>query len=275
MNLEEIKNFLIQAEKKDKLHTSYLIYGGSEEEREEIGYFFAMLLNCEKDKKPCFECISCQHIKKNIHPDVKWINPTKKFLSIDDVRMVKEEIYLKPFTSDKKIYIFKIDYMKEEAANSFLKILEEPPLYGFLVILSSHINFLPTIISRCQRLKINFKLPQYDKEMENSQNEFYNLLSYLKENNFQLFFNEINNMTKNMEREEIEKWVEQNVWLYRDIFLKNNNFSEEFLVNPNVIPRYKEKIEIENIEKILELKRRIKFNINLKIAIEYLLISLF
>lgn len=275
MNKEDINFFLVQADKKNKLATSYLIYGGTESEREDIGFFFSMLIHCTELEKPCGKCVFCKQVKNNIHPDVRWVIPTKKFLSINDVREVKREIYFKPYSGNRKIYLFNVDYMKEEAANSFLKILEEPPLYGILVILSSNINhFLPTVISRCQKLKLNFNFPEFDNELKESQGEFLKCISQLDGKKFDMFFKTIEDMTKNMEREEIEKWLEHVMWMYRDIFLKENKFPDEMLVNKNIVNCGGRSPAVDNIEKILELRGRIKFNINVKIALENLLFQL-
>jgi len=275
MNIEDIKFFLVQADKKNKLATSYLIYGGTESERENIGFFFSMLIHCKKLEKPCGKCMFCKQVKNNIHPDVRWVILTKKFLSINDVREVKREIYLKPYSGNRKIYFFNVDYMKEEAANSFLKILEEPPLYGILVILSFNINhFLPTVISRCQRLKLNFNFPEFDDELKESQGEFLKCISHLEDKKFDMFFKTIEDMTKNMEREEIEKWLEHVMWMYRDVFLKKNKFPAEMLVNKNIANYGGRSSAVDNIEKILELRGRIKFNINVRIALENLLFQL-
>jgi len=273
MKKEEIKNFLKNAYKANRIGNFYLIHGGTEDERKEIGDFFSMLIHCESDKKPCENCIFCNQIKKKIHPDVKWIIPSKRFLSIDDIRRVKEQIYLKPYSGSKKIYIFMVDYMREEAANSFLKILEEPPLHGILLILSSNINyFLPTIISRAQLLKLNFHLPVFNEEMKNDEREFLNFLSCLKKNNYRDFFRKIDELVKNREREDIEKYLENIIWFLRDIYMKEVFSSERLLVSRREDGKIiKREQLIEKIEYAIEIKRRIKFNINLKVGLESLL----
>ena len=45
MKVEDIKKFLIQADKKNKFANSYLIYGGTNTERKDIGFFFSMLVH--------------------------------------------------------------------------------------------------------------------------------------------------------------------------------------------------------------------------------------
>jgi DNA polymerase-3 subunit delta' len=55
------------------------------------------------------------------------------------------------------IIIAEADRMTAEAANSLLKMLEEPPNYTYLILCTAHINaLLPTIVSRCQRCRFGF-----------------------------------------------------------------------------------------------------------------------
>ena len=90
---------------------------------------------------------------KENHPDIKKIEVEegKKNISIDQIREVIEDIFIKPVISDKKIvYIEEAHLMTIEAQNSILKTLEEPPAYAvFILSVTSRKNVLETISSRC------------------------------------------------------------------------------------------------------------------------------
>lgn len=274
MNIEDIKKFLINSRKLKREATSYIIYGGKKEEREDIAIFFSSLINC--DNYACGKCDDCKKVKKRIHPDVKWIIPEKSLLSIDDVRWVKEDIVVKPYSGKEKIYIFQINYMREEAANSFLKILEEPPSYSNILILSESINFfLPTIVSRCHRLKLNYQLPEYDEEMKMAEKEFSELINAFKKGNYYSFFKHVDNFVKDKEREEIEFFIEKVSIFLRDIYFRKMNFHNSLLINKNTSLNVFKDIDSEKIEKVIEIKNRIKYNINIKLAIENLIFHLF
>lgn len=75
----------------------------------------------------------------------------KNFISIEQIRDLKEWIYLKPFRSPQKIaFIPNASKMTVEAQNSLLKILEEPPLNSFIVLsCKNKRQLLPTVVSRC------------------------------------------------------------------------------------------------------------------------------
>ena len=91
------------------------------------------------------------------HPDVLVIppDPPQMLVKVDQVRHVIHEIYYKPVEGRERVYIFSdADFMKE-AANSLLKVLEEPPEFATIFLLSDNPSaLLPTIRSRCMHLRL-------------------------------------------------------------------------------------------------------------------------
>ncbi|MGO9519240.1 MAG: ATP-binding protein [Candidatus Korobacteraceae bacterium] len=91
------------------------------------------------------------------HPDVLIIppDPPQMLVKVDQVRHVIHEIYYKPAEGRERVYIFSnADFMKE-AANSLLKVLEEPPEFATLFLLTDNPSaLLPTIRSRCMHLRL-------------------------------------------------------------------------------------------------------------------------
>ena len=92
------------------------------------------------------------------HPDVLIIppDPPQMLVKVDQVRHVIHEIYYRPVEGRERVYIFSdADFMKE-AANSLLKILEEPPDFATIFLLSDNPSaLLPTIRSRCMHLRLS------------------------------------------------------------------------------------------------------------------------
>lgn len=91
-------------------------------------------------------------------------NPYKKIrmekannIPISLIRSLKKEIYLSaPEEGWKVVIVFDADLMKQEAANAFLKILEEPPAKTTIILTTANISkILPTIKSRCKPLYFN------------------------------------------------------------------------------------------------------------------------
>ena len=91
------------------------------------------------------------------HPDVLIVppDPPQMLVKVDQVRHVIHEIYYKPVEGRERVYIFSdADFMKE-AANSLLKILEEPPEFATIFLLTDNPTaLLPTIRSRCMHLRL-------------------------------------------------------------------------------------------------------------------------
>lgn len=86
------------------------------------------------------------------HPDVLIIppDPPQMMIKVDQVRHVIGQIYKRPRKGDHAVYIFTNSAFMKEAANSLLKILEEPPEYATIFLLTTNPGeFLPTIRSRC------------------------------------------------------------------------------------------------------------------------------
>ncbi len=92
------------------------------------------------------------------HPDVMIIppDPPQMLVKVDQVRHVIHEIYFRPVEGGERVYIFSdADFMKE-AANSLLKILEEPPEFATIFLLTDNPSaLLPTIRSRCMQLRLS------------------------------------------------------------------------------------------------------------------------
>jgi DNA polymerase III subunit delta' len=85
------------------------------------------------------------------HPDILIIppDPPQMMIKVDQVRRVIETIYYRPAEARERIYIFTDSAFMKEAANSLLKVLEEPPEFATIFLLSENPGeLLPTIRSR-------------------------------------------------------------------------------------------------------------------------------
>jgi DNA polymerase III subunit delta' len=85
------------------------------------------------------------------HPDVLVIppDPPQRMIKVDQVRRVIETIYFRPGDAKERVYIFTDSAFMKEAANSLLKVLEEPPEFATIFLLAENSGeLLPTIRSR-------------------------------------------------------------------------------------------------------------------------------
>jgi DNA polymerase-3 subunit delta' len=86
------------------------------------------------------------------HPDVLIIppDPPQLMIKVDQVRHVIGSIYYRPGEGRRRVYIFTAATFMKEAANSLLKVLEEPPDFATIFLLAENPGaLLPTIRSRC------------------------------------------------------------------------------------------------------------------------------
>ena len=105
-------------------------------------------------------CRSCQRVRRGVHPDVMAVFPTgaARRISIDRVRTVVNEAPGRPFEAACRVWIFdgvEASGFGAEAANAFLKTLEEPPEHVRFILLAANPEaVLPTIRSRCQTMML-------------------------------------------------------------------------------------------------------------------------
>ena len=91
------------------------------------------------------------------HPDVLIIppDPPQNMIKVDQVRHVTSTIYFRPAEARQRVFTFTDSALMKEAANALLKILEEPPEFATLFLLTENTGeLLPTIRSRCITLRL-------------------------------------------------------------------------------------------------------------------------
>jgi DNA polymerase-3 subunit delta' len=146
-----------------RLAHAYLFTGSQLDTLEALALALARTLNCQSPERrgqasvdACGQCLPCQKIGHGNHADVHWIRPESKtrIITTDQIRELMRDIQLKPSEAEYKIaVIVAADRLKVEAANAFLKTLEEPPAKSILILLSTEPQrLLETVISRCLRL---------------------------------------------------------------------------------------------------------------------------
>ena len=154
-------NSLFSYIQQDRIPQALLITGASGLGKYVLAKRFAHALLCPNthtDGSCCGVCNSCLLIKAGTHPDLIKIKPDddKKSISINKIRHIVTDTYLKPqFESYRVLIINPADVMTTQAANAFLKCLEEPTERTIFILISNKPNKLPaTIISRCQKLSV-------------------------------------------------------------------------------------------------------------------------
>jgi DNA polymerase-3 subunit delta' len=97
------------------------------------------------------------------HPDVVVIppDPPQLLIKLGQVRSVVQRIYRLPADAPRAVYIFTSTAFMKEAANSLLKVLEEPPAYAHIFLLAENPGeLLPTIRSRSSIFRLGALPPE-------------------------------------------------------------------------------------------------------------------
>ncbi len=141
-----------------KVPNALLLTGNPDTGRRAASERFFQALNCKKTGPdrliPCNTCRPCKKILNGQHPDIITITPEKERIRIAPIREISLATAVKPHEAlYRMMLIDRADTMTPEAANALLKILEEPPMGTFFVLLSNKLSsLLPTVISRCRHL---------------------------------------------------------------------------------------------------------------------------
>lgn len=170
-----IINSLKNAVKKDNIAHSYLFEGPKSIGKMKLAKVFAKALLCHSDGEgPCNICSSCKKFESGNHPDLFIEDSQGSSFKKEDVEKIQENIKTLPYEGKKKVFILsEIDKMTPQAQNSFLKTLEEPPAYVvILMTVTNSYSLLPTIVSRCQILKLT---PIKNEVIEESLINQYNI----------------------------------------------------------------------------------------------------
>jgi DNA polymerase-3 subunit delta' len=262
--------------KTGRIANTYLFLGAPETGKRYAAIQFAKALNCEK--AGCEECPSCIKIGELSHPDIHLIIPEagKESVSIDQIRDMQREAYLRPFVAKFKVYIIEeAERMPEEAANSLLKIIEEPPKNTiFILATSSPQELLPTIISRCQmvRFKKEFKVGEKIPGIEEK------MFLLTEVSGISQIFKEVRNLTSfKGDATGIVDFL--GLW-YRDVLLLKEK-NEESVIFKNRIEqlrdmekRLPEDFLIRAIGDILWTRHLLARNVSPRLALEALLIKI-
>jgi DNA polymerase-3 subunit delta' len=143
------------------LSHAYLFTGPSGVGRRTLALRFAQALLCPESPAPgdpCGTCRTCRQIEAMQYPDLTVVQADKEggVLKVEQVREVRQSLSLKPYQSRYRVALFlRFEEANPSAANALLKTLEEAPSHALLLLTAdSPDSLLPTIVSRCQVLRL-------------------------------------------------------------------------------------------------------------------------
>ena len=153
---EKAKLFLKRVMAKQRIPHAYLFTGIQGIGKTSTAKALTMALNCHapEDFDACGACPPCRQMLGGNFPDFILIKPEGQNIKIEQIRELNRNLGFAPVLGRHRVCVLQqAEAMTGEAANAFLKTLEEPPPGNILVLnVAEPLDLLPTIVSRCQRV---------------------------------------------------------------------------------------------------------------------------
>lgn len=156
LDLINVREQLKKIVNSENIPHAFLFAGPKGTGKTSAARILAKAINCtkpNKDGEPCNRCEQCMSISRGQNMDVVEMDAASN-RGIDDIRALRENVNLAPTSAKKKIYILDEAHMlTTEAANAFLKTLEEPPTHAMFILATTDPQKLPsTIHSRLTKI---------------------------------------------------------------------------------------------------------------------------
>jgi len=156
---ERVVAQLRRAIERDRVPHAYLFSGPRGAPLYDTAIALAMAMCCQRARgEGCGECDACAKIATGIHPDVITLvrEGAAQIVPIENIRtQVIARMGLSPHEGEVRVFIVEeATSLAPPAANALLKTLEEPPARTlFVMCTTAPEQLLPTIRSRCQRVR--------------------------------------------------------------------------------------------------------------------------
>jgi DNA polymerase III subunit delta' len=143
---------------KGRLPNAYLFSGPKGVGKKLTADTLALAIAClGSGDEPCGNCAGCQKAMMGNHPDLIVVEADGETIKVEQTRKLQAQLKYHPLEAPSKLTIVdEADRMNESAANSMLKIIEEPPADTHFVLVTAFPHRLPaTIRSRCQTISFS------------------------------------------------------------------------------------------------------------------------
>lgn len=179
--LSTYQNNFISQINSGRLPHAVLLSGVQGSGKEELALWLGNNLLCQLDgdsqQRPCGQCKSCHLANNKTHPDLLEVDTEGSSVSVEQIRALGRFFETKTHIANHKVAIvYQAQTMTVAAANALLKTLEEPNDNSFIILVSKDEQLmLPTILSRCQVVKLRANVEQTGGFLASHSEQFTNL----------------------------------------------------------------------------------------------------
>ena len=146
-----IVSLLRRVARSERVGHAYLFVGQRGVGKYTSAKVFSAHILCSSSEGPCGVCESCRLLASDSNPDLVEIAPMGQTFRISQIRELNRLCLLRPSLGVRRVYILhNVEKLTPDAANSFLRTLEEPPPHVTFVLLADTQDIISTILSRCQ-----------------------------------------------------------------------------------------------------------------------------
>jgi DNA polymerase III subunit delta' len=286
---ERIKRLLKRAVAEERIGQSLIFAGQRGVGKHQFALALAQAINCQQpvEGDACGLCATCKKFAARQFTDVKTILPDGQFIKIEQTREMLREAYFMPYEGRRRVYLLdEAERLKEQAANSILKTLEEPPDTSLLILITAKpYALLETIRSRCQMMNFaplaadeleaylaaNYKRPLDEtrllarlargslgraleidlgvyKEKRATMMELIEALAVTRDTI--KLMNLAEYLGRKLDKAEFENHIDLLMILLEDIFHLKVGKSVESLTNADIVKRLEQIAEVTSVEKI-------------------------
>ncbi|QVK21463.1 DNA polymerase III subunit delta' [Mycoplasmatota bacterium] len=302
-----VVKILTNSFRSNRFSHAHLFEGPRGTNKFDIAIDVAKMLICES---ACGECKICSSIDLRSHPNVIVIEPDGLSIKKEQIRNLITELNKTSLVIGPKVYIINhIDKMTTSAANSLLKYFEEPHDNTYAILITENIQtILPTIISRAQVITFNKVSSSIIREelvkrginleysrilplVTNNLEEAMDLANSEELNKMMDVIYELGNIYANKYHNaliyfhENGKFVDKNnvglfldllLYYYKDILNYKTNVELVFPDNKALITLREITLKkvVENIEFIMDEKNKLKYNANVPLLLDRIILKL-
>jgi DNA polymerase-3 subunit delta' len=143
-----------------QLGHAYLLSGPHDIGKRTLALTLARAALCLDDEvgAPCGGCASCRRFDSHNHPDLRIVelDAERVQISRQEIGRIQADAALKPLMGARKVcVIVEVERLSPVAGNQLLKLIEEPPPGLVFVLTTADLDaVLPTIVSRCQVVRM-------------------------------------------------------------------------------------------------------------------------